>query len=140
MPPSRTRLVTRFGVSVLNVVATIETPISHQGAARPDAKNSAVLDPSSNAELDRVVKFMNDVPRAAGVLEGHTDSVGGAAANLRLSQRRADAVRQYLLSKGIDGSRLKAAGYGETRPEADNETAEGRAKNRRVLLQRTDTQ
>lgn len=102
--------------------------------------NSAVLDPSSNAELDRVVKFMNDVPRAAGVLEGHTDSVGGAAANLRLSQRRADAVRQYLLSKGIDGSRLKAAGYGETRPEADNETAEGRAKNRRVLLQRTDTQ
>src|SRR6187549_1508681 len=49
MPPSRTRLVTRFGVSVLNVVATIDTPISHHGAARPDVKNSAVLDPARRA-------------------------------------------------------------------------------------------
>ncbi len=101
--------------------------------------NSAVLNGESYADLDRVVKFMNDVPRAAGVLEGHTDSVGNAAANERLSQRRADAVRQYLVSKGIGATRLQAKGFGETRPEADDATPEGRAKNRRVVLQRTDT-
>jgi outer membrane protein W/outer membrane protein OmpA-like peptidoglycan-associated protein len=101
--------------------------------------NSAVLKPESYPELDTVVKFMTDVPRVAGVLEGHTDSVGSAALNERLSQRRADAVRTYLVSKGIDGARIEAKGFGESRPEADNATPEGRARNRRVVLQRTDT-
>jgi OOP family OmpA-OmpF porin len=101
--------------------------------------DSAVLKPESYADLDRVVKFMTDVPRAAGVLEGHTDSVGGAAPNERLSQRRAEAVRAYLVSRGIDGARLQAKGLGETQPEADDATEEGRARNRRVVLRRTDS-
>ena len=101
--------------------------------------NSAVLKPESYADLEQVVKFMTEVPRVAGVLEGHTDDVGSASSNERLSQRRADAVKTYLVSKGIDGARLQTRGLGESQPEADNATPEGRAKNRRVVLRRTDT-
>jgi OOP family OmpA-OmpF porin len=72
------------------------------------------------------------------VIEGHTDSVGNDDYNLKLSQRRADAVRQYLLDKGVAGARLEAKGFGESQPVADNKTVEGRAQNRRVILRRTD--
>ena len=65
-------------------------------------------------------------------IEGHTDSVGNAEMNLRLSEDRAASVRQYLVDRGIDGSRLTTVGYGEYEPIADNATAEGRARNRRV--------
>jgi len=65
---------------------------------------------------------------------GYTDDRGDAAYNQKLSQRRAEAVRQYLIDKGIDASRLTAKGYGESNPVADNGTAEGRFKNRRVEL------
>ena len=95
---------------------------------------SAVLKPESYADLDAVAKFMTDVPRVAGVLEGHTDSVGNDKSNERLSQRRAESVKAYLVSKGIDPARLQTQGFGESQPEADNATAEGRAKNRRVEL------
>jgi OOP family OmpA-OmpF porin len=101
--------------------------------------NSAVLKSESYADLDRVVKFMTDVPRVAGVLEGHTDDVGNAKANERLSLRRAESVKAYLVSRGIDASRIATRGFGETQPEADNAGPEGRAKNRRVVLRRTDT-
>ncbi|MCP5466144.1 MAG: OmpW family outer membrane protein [Steroidobacteraceae bacterium] len=101
---------------------------------------SAVLKPESYADLDAVAKFMTDVPRVAGVLEGHTDSVGNDKSNERLSQRRAESVKAYLVSKGIDPARLQTQGFGESQPEADNATADGRAKNRRVVLRRTDTQ
>lgn len=110
--------------------------------ARVDVKfenNSSVILPESAEALDRVVTFLGNATTAVGVLEGHTDSVGSDAFNLALSQRRADAVRQYLVDKGVAGSRLTAIGYGETMPEADNATAEGRAANRRVVLRRTDT-
>jgi OmpA-OmpF porin, OOP family len=73
-----------------------------------------------------------------GVIEGHTDSNGSAEYNQDLSERRAKAVREYLVSKGVAGSRLTAEGVGETRPIADNTNAEGRAQNRRVVLRRTD--
>jgi len=63
---------------------------------------------------------------------GHTDSVGSDAYNDKLSMRRASSVSKYLISKGISGDRLIARGYGETRPIADNNTALGRAKNRRT--------
>ncbi len=59
---------------------------------------------------------------------------------LKLSQRRADAVRKYLMDKGVAGNRLEAKGLGETQPAADNKTVEGRAQNRRVVFQRTDYQ
>ena len=68
------------------------------------------------------------------VIEGHTDSVSDTAYNHELSKRRASAVRDYLIQRGLEASRLEARGYGETRPIGDNETAEGREKNRRVEL------
>ena len=101
--------------------------------------NSANIKPESYPDLDRVVSFMNEsVKGAAGVIEGHTDSVGNDDYNLKLSQRRADAVRQYLVGKGVAATRLEAQGLGEAQPVADNNTAEGRAQNRRVVLRRTD--
>jgi len=65
-------------------------------------------------------------------IQGHTDSIGSAAYNLNLSQRRADAVKAYLISQGVNASTLTAKGYGKTKPISSNETAEGRAQNRRV--------
>jgi OOP family OmpA-OmpF porin len=100
--------------------------------------NSAVLKAESFAELDNMAKFLADVPNARGEVEGHTDSQGADAYNQALSQRRAEAVRKYLVDKGVAGDRLQARGYGESKPEADNNTADGRAQNRRVVFQRTD--
>lgn len=102
---------------------------------------SATIKPDSYPELDRVVTFMNQTaPSATGIVEGHTDSQGADAANMALSQRRADAVLKYLVGHGVSSSRLSAKGYGETQPVADNSTSEGRALNRRVVLHRTDYQ
>ncbi len=88
--------------------------------------------PDSSELLDQVVQVLKDFPRMRVSIEGHTDSVGGDAANLRLSQRRAEAVRARLVSKGIAGARLEAVGFGPTRPVASNGTARGRAQNRRT--------
>ncbi len=97
------------------------------------------LRPESITELERVVKFMNDVPFATAKIDGHTDSVGTEAYNLALSDRRAKAVFDYLSSRGVDPSRLKSQGFGEANPIASNDTAEGRQQNRRVMLNRTDS-
>jgi OOP family OmpA-OmpF porin len=101
--------------------------------------DSAELRPESITELERLVKFMGDVPFATALVEGHTDSVGNDAYNLALSDRRAKSVFDYLTSRGVDPARLSSAGKGETAPIADNATAEGRQENRRVMLIRTDT-
>jgi outer membrane protein OmpA-like peptidoglycan-associated protein len=69
---------------------------------------------------------------------GYTDSSGSAELNRDISRQRAESVRQYLLMRGIDESRVTAVGYGEDYPIADNATAEGRAANRRVEIKRTD--
>lgn len=84
-------------------------------------------------EIRKVADYMKKYPSVKGVIEGHTDNVGSAAANLKLSQRRADAVRDYLVKKfGIAAERLSAKGYGMTRPVADNGTPEGKQQNRRI--------
>jgi outer membrane protein W len=101
--------------------------------------DSAELRPESLTELERVVGFMNDVPFATALIEGHTDSVGSAEYNLKLSDRRAKAVFDYLTSRGVDPARLSSIGKGLTMPIADNATAEGRQLNRRVMLIRTDS-
>ena len=101
--------------------------------------DKAELRPESITELERVVKFMNDVPFATAKIDGHTDSVGTEAYNLALSDRRAKAVFDYLSSRGVDPSRLKSQGFGEANPIAPNDTAEGRQLNRRVMLNRTDS-
>jgi len=101
--------------------------------------DSAELRPESITELERVVKFMGDVPFAKTMVEGHTDSVGADAYNMSLSDRRAKAVFDYLSSRGVDPARMSSVGKGETAPIADNATAEGRQENRRVMLIRTDS-
>jgi outer membrane protein OmpA-like peptidoglycan-associated protein len=88
--------------------------------------------PDSFKLLNQVASVLNDFPKMKISIEGHTDTVGGEAANMRLSQRRAEAVLDYLVSKGISPDRLEANGFGPTKPIASNKTASGRAKNRRT--------
>ncbi len=92
----------------------------------------ATLEPESFTVLDELVAYLNRKVDEKIELGGHTDNVGSAAANLKLSDERANAVRNYLLAKGIDESRVTAKGYGMTVPIADNKTEEGRAQNRRT--------
>lgn len=94
--------------------------------------DKATLRPASFPELNRVVEFLTNNPNMTIEVAGHTDNVGADEYNLRLSDDRANSVRTYLISKGIVQSRIKAKGYGETKPIADNETDEGRQLNRRV--------
>ncbi len=100
------------------------------------ASGSSVLLKKSYQSLDEVAALLKEEPNATLALdiEGHTDNVGKAPSNLKLSQTRANAVATYLKKKGIDASRLTATGYGQTQPVADNKTAAGKAKNRRVEL------
>ncbi len=93
---------------------------------------SDVIKPESYDDLDALVKILNEYPEANVSIDGHTDNAGVPAANLDLSQRRANAVRAYLINKGVSAARLTAMGYGDTQPIADNKTAAGKAKNRRV--------
>lgn len=92
----------------------------------------AELKTESYFELDRVIKVLNENPKMTIEISGHTDNVGDKSFNKTLSQKRADAVVAYLLSKGINKDRLLSKGYGMEKPVADNETDEGRALNRRV--------
>lgn len=92
----------------------------------------AVILRVSYSILNSVAEIMKQNPNIKVRVEGHTDNVGSDELNLRLSQARADAVMKYLISQGIDPSRLEAKGYGESMPIADNATPDGRAKNRRV--------
>ena len=91
----------------------------------------------SYPELDRLIQLMNDVPSLKIELSGHTDNIGGNAANQNLSQRRAEAVRTYLVSRSVDGSRVTAIGYGASRPIDSNSTKAGRANNRRTEFEIT---
>ena len=95
---------------------------------------SGVITKESYAILDEVAGIMNQYPNLNVSIEGHTDAQGNDAKNLQLSSNRAQAVQAYLMQKGISASRLRAVGYGETAPVADNATAAGRAQNRRVEL------
>ena len=86
----------------------------------------------SYAELDRLVALLSDIPSLKIEISGHTDNVGSVSFNELLSQRRADAVVNYLAGKGVDKKRLSAKGYGQSKPVDSNNTAEGRALNRRT--------
>jgi outer membrane protein OmpA-like peptidoglycan-associated protein len=91
----------------------------------------AVL-PASFGLLDQVVQVLKDYPKMRIRIEGHTDNVGAEKMNLKLSQRRADSVKGYLIKKGIDLKRLESRGFGPTRPIASNKTEKGRQQNRRT--------
>ncbi|MCR8921188.1 OmpA family protein [Dasania sp. GY-MA-18] len=97
------------------------------------ASSSAQLTDNFMPEVEKAAAFMRKYSSVTAVIEGHTDSSGGAAFNQRLSQRRAEAVRDVLINQfGIAANRLTAVGYGEDRPVADNSTVAGRKANRRV--------
>jgi outer membrane protein OmpA-like peptidoglycan-associated protein len=92
----------------------------------------ATIRPESFPHLDVVVEFMVHKKNARVEISGHTDNVGNAKANKTLSEKRAQACRNYIVSKGIDKKRLDAIGFGDERPVAPNDTEEGRQKNRRI--------
>ncbi|HEV2355938.1 MAG TPA: OmpA family protein [Puia sp.] len=92
------------------------------------------LEDSSYGALDELAAKLTAHPEWHLTIEGHTDNSGIAAHNMLLSQKRADAIRNYLLARGIPANRLSAIGYGQNRPVADNRTAAGKAANRRVEL------
>jgi outer membrane protein OmpA-like peptidoglycan-associated protein len=94
--------------------------------------NSAELDNTSEPLLDTGADIAKRCPAVTFDVEGHTDNVGGRRSNQRLSERRAQAVVDYLTRNGVAASRIHATGYGETRPVASNATEAGRAKNRRI--------
>jgi len=94
--------------------------------------SKSTLKPESYAELSNVVKFMKSNPGLRLEISGHTDNIGSLKANKKLSEARAKAVVDYLVSQGIDPSRLEYKGYAFTQPIAPNDTPEGREKNRRV--------
>lgn len=95
--------------------------------------DKAQVKQESYGDIKALADFMKQYPSTSTVVEGHTDSVGSDTYNQGLSERRAKAVRDVLVNQyGVDGSRVNAVGYGESRPVADNATAEGRAINRRV--------
>lgn len=93
----------------------------------------AELKPEAFPELERLVKLMNDRPAMVIEIAGHTDNVGSDEANQKLSERRANAVMKYLVSKGIDANRVSSVGYGEKMPRVSNDDEkDGREINRRV--------
>jgi OOP family OmpA-OmpF porin len=96
-------------------------------------KNKAVLTPESEPTLEQLRTYMVQNPTTTLLrIEGHTDNVGDAAANLKLSGERAEAVKTWLTSHSIESKRLIAVGFGSNKPIADNRTEEGRAQNRRT--------
>lgn len=97
----------------------------------------ATLKPESQEQLKNIAEILKAYPKVTMKIGGYTDSTGDPQANLRLSQQRAEAVMAGLLQLGVDAGRLKAEGYGQEHPIADNSTAEGRAKNRRIDIRVT---
>jgi len=98
---------------------------------------SAVMKSDSGEQLSNIAAILQAYPAASLKIGGYTDNTGDPAPNMRLSQMRADAVRDQLREMGIDASRLETEGYGIQRPVADNSTVEGRAQNRRVAIRVT---
>ena len=97
--------------------------------------DKAVLKPEGKAKLDDLAGKVKDINLEVVIAVGHTDSTGAASYNQKLSVRRAEAVKAYLVSKGIESNRIYTEGKGLTQPVADNKTREGRAKNRRVEVE-----
>lgn len=97
--------------------------------------DKATLKPEGKAKLDDLSNKVKGITLEVIIAVGHTDSVGADAYNQKLSEKRAQAVKDYLTSKGTDASRVYVEGKGEKQPVADNKSADGRAKNRRVEIE-----
>lgn len=140
---TRTQLLSHRGGADNDRVGTIRSPLfdGRQRLVLEGVRfdtDTARLTPGSRVVLDRVARSLNTWPDARVEIDGHTDSTNTHAYNLRLSRQRSAAVCEYLVDKGVASSRLEEKGYGESRPIANNVTADGRATNRRVELTRID--
>jgi len=96
------------------------------------ATGKSEIKSGATANLDRLTTFLNEYPKRTATIEGYTDSMGSDEMNQSLSERRADAVKRYLIDQGVGSARLTSTGRGESSPVADNESAAGRQQNRRV--------
>ena len=114
--------------------ATVATKVTYAADAFFDFDKS-VIKPEGKAKLDDLVGKIKDINLEVIIAVGHTDSIGSDSYNQKLSVRRSEAVKAYLVSKGIEKNRVYTEGKGEKQPVADNKTAEGRAKNRRVEIE-----
>lgn len=94
--------------------------------------NKATLRSSSYSEIDKVVKILQENPQYKIEISGYTDNIGNKSYNLKLSEKRAKSVMEYIVAKGVDKDRITSVGYGSQMPIATNATEEGRQKNRRV--------
>jgi len=101
--------------------------------------NSANLIPTSLSDIQQLAQHLIDTPELDAIVIGHTDHVGEAQSNLKLSQRRAETVRNVIISMGVEANRLTAIGKGDKEPKTDNSTEEGRLMNRRVEVQLVQT-
>ena len=97
--------------------------------------DKATLKPEGKATLDKIARDLGKIKLEVIIAVGNTDSVGTDAYNMALGQRRAQSVKAYLVSKGVDGSRIYTESKGKSNPVASNATAEGRAKNRRTDIE-----
>ena len=114
--------------------ATVATKVTYAADAFFDFDKS-VIKPEGKAKLDDLVGKIKGINLEVIIAVGHTDSIGSDSYNQKLSVRRSEAVKAYLVSKGIEKNRVYTEGKGEKQPVADNKTAEGRAKNRRVEIE-----
>jgi len=120
----------------------VRTPVPKSAPAKLTLSSDALFDfaksdlrPEGRARLDALVDQLTGVAIDRVIAVGHTDSIGSDAYNNRLSVARADSVKNYLVSKGMDPAKIRASGKGKTQPVADNGTAEGRSRNRRVDIE-----
>jgi OOP family OmpA-OmpF porin len=120
------------------VAAPVAAPVSEKVTFAADALfdfDKAVLKPDGKAKIDDLATKLKDINLEVIIAVGHTDSVGSDAYNQKLSIRRAEAVKAYLVSKGIETNRVYTEGKGEKQPVASNKNSAGRAKNRRVEIE-----
>jgi len=125
------------GTNPLNAdddVVKVGVPIVLEGITFASGK--ADITPESEATLQEALKTLQTYPEIAVEIGGHTDNVGSSSSNKKLSQKRAEAVMKWIISNGIEASRLTAVGYGEDQPMVDNDTPENKQKNRRIEFKR----
>ena len=120
--------------AVVPVAPPAATKVTYAADAFFDFDKS-VIKPAGKEKLDDLIGKIKDINLEVIIAVGHTDSVGSDSYNQKLSVRRSEAVKAYLVSKGIEKNRVYTEGKGEKQPVADNKTAEGRAKNRRVEIE-----